>query len=271
MEVSRTTAPVAAKSPAKKEKTPAIISILPSHHLDFFESRTTGSEATMELTNLTDGHCAFKIKTTRPKKYCVKPNWGRLGPHESKVVKVILQSPVLDEDDKPKHKFLVQSMATTQEATDEALQASWKSAPNLLEARLKCNWHDGPDPGKGAAKSADAAATAATAAAAAAASPAKAPEPVAAKSPAKTASTSVKPAVTAATTTQRRSAPTGSAAAASSSVTRKPASRQASSAGVVATSATVTKAAPKTGDTSSVLLLAVVFVLGAVFGRFVLG
>lgn len=64
---------------------------------------------------------------------------------------MILQSPVTDEEDKPKHKFLVQSMQTTEDATDEALQLSWKSSPILLETRLKCNWHDGPDPTKGAA------------------------------------------------------------------------------------------------------------------------
>lgn len=86
MEQARTVAP-AAKPAVKKDKAAPIISIEPSHHLDFFESRDTSSEASMELTNLTDGHCAFKIKTTRPKKYCVKPNWGRLGPHQSRVVK----------------------------------------------------------------------------------------------------------------------------------------------------------------------------------------
>ena len=91
MEQARTTVPAAATAAAlkqpKKDKTQPILSIEPSHHLDFYESRDTSSEASMVLTNLTDGYCAFKIKTTRPKKYCVKPNWGRLGPHEQKVVK----------------------------------------------------------------------------------------------------------------------------------------------------------------------------------------
>ena len=49
---------------------------------------------------------AFKIKTTAPKRYCVRPNVGLLKPGETSDVKVLLQPGETDE----KHKFQVQSL-----------------------------------------------------------------------------------------------------------------------------------------------------------------
>lgn len=36
----------------------------------------------MTLKNPSDKKVAFKIKTTAPKRYCVRPNCGELGPKE---------------------------------------------------------------------------------------------------------------------------------------------------------------------------------------------
>lgn len=37
---------------------------------------------TMKLQNPTDQIIQFKIKATAPKRYCVRPNFGSVAPHE---------------------------------------------------------------------------------------------------------------------------------------------------------------------------------------------
>ena len=41
------------------------------------------SSVTLSISNPTDKRIAFKIKTTAPKRYCVKPNSGVLDPTKS--------------------------------------------------------------------------------------------------------------------------------------------------------------------------------------------
>lgn len=83
----------------------------------------------MSLKNPTDSKILFKIKTTAPKKYCVRPNCGIIGPKSlieiaSKLNKtsccrknieiyflaVCLQPFIFDPNEKNKHKFMVQSL-----------------------------------------------------------------------------------------------------------------------------------------------------------------
>merc|ERR1712235_64518 len=49
---------------------------------------------------------AFKIKTTAPQRYCVRPNAGTVPPGGDAEIKVMLQPGQTDE----KHKFMVQSI-----------------------------------------------------------------------------------------------------------------------------------------------------------------
>ncbi|VFQ65208.1 unnamed protein product [Cuscuta campestris] len=68
------------------------------------------SSCSVYLTNVTDQYVAFKVKTTSPKKYCVKPNIGIIKPKSTVDFTVIMQAqrtaPV---DMQCKDKFLVQS------------------------------------------------------------------------------------------------------------------------------------------------------------------
>lgn len=45
----------------------------------------------MILKNPSDKKVAFKIKTTAPKRYCVRPNCGELGPKDKAEISGILQ------------------------------------------------------------------------------------------------------------------------------------------------------------------------------------
>ncbi|XP_021712869.1 uncharacterized protein LOC5576591 [Aedes aegypti] len=59
----------------------------------------------MRLTNPTEHVILFKIKTTAPKKYCVRPNCGVLEPKTTIEIAIILQPFIFDAAEKNKHKF----------------------------------------------------------------------------------------------------------------------------------------------------------------------
>lgn len=64
----------------------------------------------LRLTNPSDRRVCFKVKTTAPRKYCVRPNNGIIEPHATATIAVMLQPTDKIENDKNKHKFMVQSM-----------------------------------------------------------------------------------------------------------------------------------------------------------------
>lgn len=97
----------------------------------------------LTIRNPTEKRIAFKIKTTAPKRYCVKPNSGVLDPGQLMKVNVLLQPFNYDPNEKNKHKFMVQYLYLN----DEEIQLSvneilnmWKdvSASRLLDLKLKC-------------------------------------------------------------------------------------------------------------------------------------
>ncbi|WPH01112.1 VAMP-associated protein [Acrodontium crateriforme] len=69
----------------------------------------------LRLSNPNSDPVAFKVKTTAPKQYCVRPNSGRIDPGSSVEVQVLLQAMKEDPpaDARCKDKFLVQSVAIT--------------------------------------------------------------------------------------------------------------------------------------------------------------
>jgi len=97
----------------------------------------------LTIRNPTEKRIAFKIKTTAPKRYCVKPNSGVLDPGQLMKVNVLLQPFNYDPNEKNKHKFMVQYLYLN----DEEIQLSvneilnmWKdvSSSRLLDLKLKC-------------------------------------------------------------------------------------------------------------------------------------
>lgn len=83
----------------------------------------------MQLTNPSGERIAFKVKTTSPKKYCVRPSSGFIEPRSNKEVQVIMQAqreaPISYSD--CKDKFLVQCIkvpASVKEVTPEVFDPS---------------------------------------------------------------------------------------------------------------------------------------------------
>jgi len=91
---------------SKKE----LLTILPTELKFPFELRKQSS-CSLQLVNNSDHYVAFKVKTTSPKKYCVRPNTGVVLPMSSCDVIVTMQSQrEAPPDLQCKDKFLVQSV-----------------------------------------------------------------------------------------------------------------------------------------------------------------
>lgn len=65
----------------------------------------------IKLTNPTNDRVCFKVKTTAPKRYCVRPNNGVIEPNSTTNVIVMLQPFDFEAaPDKNKHKFMIQTL-----------------------------------------------------------------------------------------------------------------------------------------------------------------
>jgi hypothetical protein len=95
----------------------------------------------LTLTNVTDERVAFKVKTTSPKKYCVRPSSGIIEPGSTKEVQVIMQpqreAPAAFGD--CKDKFQVQCAkvdGAAKEVTAEMFEASREVRQTKLRVAL---------------------------------------------------------------------------------------------------------------------------------------
>lgn len=95
--------------------------------------------AHLRLTNTNESKVMFKIKTTAPKKYCVRPNCGSILPSETLKVMIALQPFDYDPNEKNKHKFMVQSMIAPEDGLLEVEQAFYEcNIEQVTEMKLRC-------------------------------------------------------------------------------------------------------------------------------------
>ncbi|KAF6175385.1 hypothetical protein GIB67_036476 [Kingdonia uniflora] len=90
----------------------------------------------LQLWNRTDSYVAFKVKTTYPKKYCVRPNIGVVLPHSICDIIVTMQGQrEAPPDLQCKDKFLLQSFVATNGATTKDVNPEMfnKESGNLVE------------------------------------------------------------------------------------------------------------------------------------------
>ena len=109
----------------------------PSNELRFkgpFDDYVTVS---LTIRNPTEKRVAFKIKTTAPKRYCVKPNSGVLDPEQTMKVNVLLQPFNYDPNEKNKHKFMVQYLYLN----DEEMQLNVNDILNMVSFFCDKNWN----------------------------------------------------------------------------------------------------------------------------------
>ncbi|XP_034487859.1 vesicle-associated membrane protein/synaptobrevin-binding protein [Drosophila innubila] len=116
------------------------LTIQPEHELRFIGPFNRPVVTIMTLTNNAAMTLVFKIKTTAPKRYCVRPNIGKIAPYRSTQVEICLQPFMYDQQEKNKHKFMVQSVLAPQDADLTDLNKLWKELEpdQLMDAKLKC-------------------------------------------------------------------------------------------------------------------------------------
>eukprot|EP01018_Ginkgo_biloba_P036574 Gb_15070 [translate_table: standard] len=89
---------------------PEYLSIQPNELKFPFELKKQIS-CSLRLINVSEHYVAFKVKTTSPKKYCVRPNTGLVLPHSSTDITVTMQAQrEAPPDLQCKDKFLIQSV-----------------------------------------------------------------------------------------------------------------------------------------------------------------
>ncbi|PWN93182.1 VAMP-associated protein [Acaromyces ingoldii] len=121
------------------------VDLNPHVQLGFPRPLTQLVKRSLQVSNPNNQPVAFKVKTTAPKQYCVRPNSGRIEPGEKVEVQVLLQ-PMKEEPPtaaKCRDKFLVQSTIITPERETTSLQDIWglvekedKSA--IHEQKIRC-------------------------------------------------------------------------------------------------------------------------------------
>uniref|UniRef100_H3D384 VAMP associated protein B and C n=1 Tax=Tetraodon nigroviridis TaxID=99883 RepID=H3D384_TETNG len=115
-----------------------VLVLEPQHELKFRGPFTDVVTAYLKLTNPTERNVCFKVKTTAPRRYCVRPNSGVIYAGTSINVSVMLQPFDYDPNEKSKHKFMVQSMLAPYDMTD--MEGVWKEAKpeELMDSKLRC-------------------------------------------------------------------------------------------------------------------------------------
>ncbi|KIJ17736.1 hypothetical protein PAXINDRAFT_167707 [Paxillus involutus ATCC 200175] len=105
------------------------VHLIPNNALGFNRPFAQLVKKVLIISNQNGSPVAFKVKTTAPKLYCVRPNSGRIEPGDSVEVSVMLQ-PMKEEPPlsaKCKDKFLIQSTLITLEKETRDLQDIWNA------------------------------------------------------------------------------------------------------------------------------------------------
>ncbi|KAF9198514.1 phosphatidylinositol-binding protein scs2 [Haplosporangium sp. Z 27] len=121
------------------------IELEPSNQLGFRRPLTEAIKESLIIRNPTQLPIAFKVKTTAPKQYCVRPNSGRVEPGQELEVQVQMQAMKEDPpvDFKCKDKFLVQSVAITAEREELPAAELWptierEARDQIREKKIRC-------------------------------------------------------------------------------------------------------------------------------------
>ncbi|SCV68144.1 BQ2448_265 [Microbotryum intermedium] len=134
------------------------VQLQPSSQLGFQRPLTQLVKRTLSVTNSNSQPIAYKVKTTAPKQYCVRPNSGRIEPGETVEVQVLLQP--MKEDPAPgtkcRDKFLVQSVIVTPDKETAALPDLWAAVEKedkasdrsiIHEQKIRCIYLPAADEG----------------------------------------------------------------------------------------------------------------------------
>lgn len=114
-----------------------LLQLDPDNILYFCKTPMTASPSRMlKLTNMHSGNVAFKVKTTAPKAYLVRPSNGTLRPRDTQEVQIILQ-PQGSDGQANNHRFLVQ--ATPVNTFDPVSREQWAEFSKDIVQEMRLN------------------------------------------------------------------------------------------------------------------------------------
>jgi len=119
----------------------SLLALEPDSTLYFCKNQSTTSPSRMlKLTNASNGHVAFKVKTTAPKAYLVRPSSGVLKPSESQEVQIILQAQPQSQGEQQSNaqdRFLVQAVEIKE--NEPVAREDWAKFPKEKVHEQKLN------------------------------------------------------------------------------------------------------------------------------------
>merc|ERR1711916_244037 len=137
------------KLKSMSSKRPSHISLSPKE-LKFELTSPRAATRALKLTNTHAAEIGFKIKTTAPKRYCVRPNSGVIAEGGSVEIQVTLQPEKGKSDENAIDKFLVQTLAITSDMnTSDVSKLIQKNKGKLGEKKLKSYYTLSVDSGAG--------------------------------------------------------------------------------------------------------------------------
>ncbi|XP_055355945.1 vesicle-associated membrane protein-associated protein B-like isoform X2 [Paramacrobiotus metropolitanus] len=122
---------------------PQVLVINPKHSLLFKGPSSQSATVTITLTNPSSKIVAFKVKTTAPKRYCVRPNGGVIKAGETVSVNIVYQpGDGNDAQERARHKFLVQGIFVDNDQVQ--LDQVWRDIPKerVMESKIRCVFED---------------------------------------------------------------------------------------------------------------------------------
>lgn len=122
-------------------ETQPILLVEPQGQLRFRGPFTEVVTSNINLTNISEHNVCYIVKTTAPKRYCVRPNEGILEPGSSVNVAAMLQPFYYDPTEKRLDKFMIQ-FAFAKDVGDGSLSSFSNRKPQnpdkIMDVKLKC-------------------------------------------------------------------------------------------------------------------------------------
>ncbi|CAG2165545.1 unnamed protein product, partial [Oppiella nova] len=116
-----------------------ILMLDPMSELHFRGPFTVVVTSYLKLRNPCERRVCFKLKTTAPKRYCVRPNVGHIEAFGTVTIAVSLQPVDIDNlIGKNKHKFMVQTMFAPEGVVNQETLWEGVNPEAIMRSKLKC-------------------------------------------------------------------------------------------------------------------------------------
>lgn len=130
-------------------KRPQILKLSPQSEIAFDGPFSGVVTSYLELRNPSEERVLFKVKTTAPRRYCVRPNSGLIEPGKATKISIMLQpSDNESPSERTKHKFMVQSVIIRDDRSsgfDQIWTEVQANKPQeIMDSKLRCVF-DSPD------------------------------------------------------------------------------------------------------------------------------